>query len=260
MKTKKKTPTKSNKKSVVKKSKKTTQKPSKNKTTKKKVVKKTVNKKIVKSKKPKATQKPFVTMVKFRIIGYGSEIAWMELDKDQFNYWREIFDKADDQYDAKRELIDHVRSDGNPDYGNKGYLGRYYDWNAEFEEYPFYQGSIIQLELYSGEDLIETIELPLEDKSISKIHFDGFIDKTKKQKKYSKGTVFAKTEDRGEYCIGEFEIEEGEEFSINNLTISVENIQGYQYVSMVEYDDMSLMYESADDPYNKDFDAWIVWS
>jgi len=204
-----------------------------------------------------------ITRFKFKINGYGSELAWAELDEDQFKYWRSKYDNAEDEYDANSELISHVRHGEGPEYGEPGYLGEYYNWHEDFEEYPFYEGSTIEIDLYGGKDgteFIECIELPLTDKKINKSFFNGFIDKTPSKKKFKGGTVFAKTEDRGEYCIGEMELsEEDGDFSLEKFELSNEKVQGYQYVSMISYNDLTLDYEPADDPYNKDFNCWIIW-
>lgn len=204
-----------------------------------------------------------ITKFKFKINGYGSELAWAELDEDQFKYWRSKYDNAEDEYDAQSELINHVRHGEGPQYGEPGYLGEYYNWHEDFEEYPFYEGSTVEIDLYGGKDgteFIECIELPLTDKKINKSFFNGFIDKTPSKKKFKGGTVFAKTEDRGEYCIGEMELsEEDGDFSLENFELSIEKVQGYQYVSMISYNDLILDYEKADDPDNKGFDCWIIW-
>jgi hypothetical protein len=187
-------------------------------------------------------------------------LAWKDLTKEQFKYWRKIYDKADDDYEAQRKVIDHLRHEKDPEYGKPGWLGDYRNNFEDFEEYPFYENSTLELELYSGDEFIEEIKIPLTDKRMKKYFYDGFVDKTEEKDKYTKGTVFAKTEDRGGYCIGEFELPEDEEFSISKFEISVENIQGFKYVSRLDYDDNFIDYEVYPDNYNKDFDAWIVWS
>jgi hypothetical protein len=228
----------------------------------KKVAKKPVkNTKSTKSKKAKEeVEKPKITKFKYSISGYGSELATMDLDEGQFKYWRGVYDKAEDDYEAKKELINHLRHNEGPEYGEEGYLGDYRNDFQDFEEYPFYEGSTLKLELFSGDEFIEEIEIPLTDKRIKKTSYDGFVDKTKKKKKYTKGTVFAKTEDRGGYCIGEYELQEEEEFSLNDIEISIETIQGFKYVSRLDYNDNFIENEVYPDNYNKGFEAWIVWS
>lgn len=227
-----------------------------------KVSKKSPKKSKSKTENSVKQEKDKITRIKFKIIGYGSEIAWAELDEDQFRYWRAKYDNAEDEYDANSELIKHVRHGEGPEYGEPGYLGEYYNWLEDFEEYPFYEGSTIEIDLYGGEDgteFIKCIELPLTDKKINKSFFNGFIDKTSSKKKFKSGIVFAKTEDRGEYYIGEMEISEEDSFSLDKIELSIEKIQGYQYVSSIRYDDMMLDYEVSNDPYNKDFNCWIIW-
>ena len=217
--------------------------------------------KVAKPKKAKdEVEKPKITRFKYSIDGYGSELAWMNLNEDQFKYWRGVYDKAEDDYDAKRELINHLRHDEGPEYRDEGYLGDYRNNFDDFNEYPFYEGSTLKVELFSGDEFIEVIEIPLNDERIKKTFYDGFVDKTINKKKYTKGTVFAKTEDRGGYCIGEYELQDEEAFSLKDFEISVETIQGFKYVSKLDYNDNFLDNEVYPDNYNKHFDAWIVWS
>jgi hypothetical protein len=140
-------------------------------------------------------------------------------------------------------------------------LGDYRNDFTDFEEYAFYsERSTLKLELFSGDKPVEEIEIPLTDKRIRKKFWDGFVDKTEEKKKYTKGTVFAKTEDRGGYCMGEYELGEDEEFSLDNFEICVEKIQGFSYVERLDYNDNFIDNDVYPDNYNKDFDAWIVWS
>jgi hypothetical protein len=216
-----------------------------------------------KEKPKKVDIKKKVKLIKFKIVGSGSELAWMKLNKEQLRFWSKVYKDACDEYSANRELINHVRHGCEPLNDEVGYLGEYYNWQGEFEEYPYYDRSSLVLELYVGKDesdLIETIEISLDDKILKKSFYDGFVQETTKKNKYTKGTVFAKTEDRGEYCIGEIDISDEEnDFSIGNFVISVEKIQRYQYVTMIKYNNLLLDFEKANDPYNKDFDGWIVW-
>ncbi len=204
-----------------------------------------------------------VTLFKFRIVGMGSELAWMELDKEQITYWRNVYSQSEMEIEAQSELIEHIRHGMSPLENEEGYLGEYYNWNDEFEEYPMYDGSKLIIDLYSGENgdaFLETIEVSLDDERLSKSFFDGYTQTTSERKSFTKGTVFAKTEDRGEYCIGQLDISnDGNEFSLHHFNLSVEKIQGCQYVSMLEYNEELLDYVSASDPHNKDFNAWIIW-
>ena len=219
--------------------------------------KKTPTKTVTKTVSKKTT----ATMFKFKIIGSGSELAWMKLDKEQLKYWRKIYKNTEDEYNAQRELVDHIRHSNDPQYDELGYIGEYYNWGDEFEEYPYYSGSKLVIELYSGSKFLETIELPVEDERIKKSFINGYIQNTAEKNNYKKGTVFAKTEDRGEYCICEMDISEEENnFSLDNFHIYVKKIQGYQYVSFIEYNNLMLDCEPANDPHNKDFDAWIIWT
>jgi hypothetical protein len=210
----------------------------------------------------KEEKKATVTLFKFKIIGYGSELAWIKLNKVQLKYWREVY-KSQIEYSAKKELVDHIRHGNVPQHEEPGYVGEYYNWDDEFEEYPFYKDSCLEIELFGdreGKVFLETIVVPLVDKRLKKSFFDGFVQATNERNMYKTGTLFAKTEDRGEYCIGEMDISEEEnDFSLDNFVVSVEKIQGYQYVSMLEYNNLNLDYENANDPDNKDFDAWFIW-
>lgn len=214
-----------------------------------------------KTSKPKVSKtKLKITRFKFSISGYGSELAWQDLDKKQFKYWRKVYDKSEDEYDAQRQLIDHLRHEKDPKWGEPGFLGFYASDFDEINEYPFYEGSKLKVELFSGDDFVEEIEIDLTDNRIQKSFFDGYIEKTEEKDKYTSGVVFVKTEDRGGYCIGEWDLQDDEEFSLEKFEVSVETIQGYQYVSRLDYDDNFIENEVYPDNYNKDFDAWIIWS
>ncbi|MBM3429076.1 MAG: hypothetical protein FJX95_09880 [Bacteroidetes bacterium] len=204
-----------------------------------------------------------ITFFKFRIVGMGSELAWMELDRTQLKYWSSLYKDAVEISQAQQELVNHIRFGSAPEENEKGYLGEYYNWDDEFEEYPYYEGSKLVIDLFTeknSSDCLQTIEVFLDDERIEKNFLQGYSRITIDTKDYTKGVVFAKTEDRGEYCIGELDIsEETNVFSLSNFNFYIEKIQGFQYVSMIEYNGEILDYEYASDPYNKDFNAWINW-
>ena len=204
-----------------------------------------------------------VTKFTYKITGYGSEIAWMALDKGQIKYWSKVY-KSQSKSSSQRELVDHIRHGTAPEDSKQGYIGPYYDWNDEFEEYPYFEGSKLIIELFGGKkgnEFIDKLEISLDDKKIKKSFFDGFMQTSITENTFSKGIVFARTEDEGEFCRGEREITEKEErFSIEKFYLSVEKIQGLNYVSMIEYDDIMLDFEAGNDTWNKGFDAWIIWT
>ena len=204
-----------------------------------------------------------VTKFIYKIIGYGSEIASMTLNKSQIKYWSKVY-KNQSEYSANRELVDHIRHGTTPKEIEQGYIGPYYDWNDEFEEYPYFEGSKLIIELFGGKEgneVIDKLEISLDDKKIKKSFFEGVIQTSITEKNFSKGIVFARTEDEGEFCRGEREITEKEDrFSIEKFYLSVEKIQGLNYVSMIEYDGIMLDFEAGDFTWNKGFDAWIIWT
>ena len=204
-----------------------------------------------------------VTRFSYKITGYGSEIAWMGLNKGQIKYWSKVY-KSQSEYSSQRELVDHIRHGTAPEENKQGYIGPYYDWNDEFEEYPYFEGSKLIIELFGGKErneVIDKLEISLDDKKINKSFFEGSIKTPITEKNYSKGIVFARTEDKGEFCRGEREITEKEDgFSIEKLDITVEKIQGLKYVSMIQYDGIMLDCEAGNDTWNKGFDAWIIWT
>ena len=214
-------------------------------------------------KKPTTVLGRNVTRFTYKITGYGSEIAWVGLNKGQIKYWGKVY-KSQSESSSQRELVDHIRHGSAPEENKQGYIGPYYDWNDEFEEYPYFEGSKLIIELFGGKEgneVIDKLEISLDDKKIKKSFFKGFIKTSITEKVFSKGIVFARTEDEGEFCRGEREITEKEDrFSIDKFYLSVEKIQGLNYVSMIEYDEIMLDCEVGNDTWNKGFDAWIIWT
>ena len=195
--------------------------------------------------------------IKYYIYGYGGEHCISSLDETQLAFWKKKY--KEEPYEASQELQDHV---WNSDWGAEvppTHFGKWYDNdNCLHEERAYYsQSSRLCVEVYKGDDQIEEFEIEVTDKSLKKHFHDEFVPNKKKEK--GNAYLWCRSSDRGMYCYGETELEEGEVFDKSKLSISVGKVFNEQIVTDICYDDMELDNQGCYDSTGKGFDAEIIF-
>ncbi len=193
--------------------------------------------------------------LKYYVYGYGGEHCIASLDKTQIDYWKKKY--KEDSYDASQELQDHVWNADWDDEVPPTHFGKWYDNdNCMHEEKVYYsESSRLCIQVYKGDDQIEDFEIEVTDKSLKKHFHEEFVPKKTKGTAY----LWCRSSDRGMYCYGETELEEGEVFDRSKLSISVGKVFNEQIVTDINYDGMELDNEGCYDSTGKGFDADIIF-
>lgn len=237
----------------------------------KKVIKKAVKKVVKKTPKkvvPKKTKKEIVKTtdesttpvqysIKFHVYGYGKENCVQELNDVQKKYWKKKFDE--DEYEACDELKDHVWDFDYTEDPADTHFGKWYDQDSILhdEKASYSQSSILNVTVLRNGEEVETIEIPVTDKKLKKSFSDEFVPNKKKNK--GKAYLYTGSTDRGIYCDGSFDLEEGDVFDKSKLSINVGKIFNDEFVWDVCYDQECLMDEGCSDSIGKGFDCELFF-
>jgi hypothetical protein len=202
-----------------------------------------------------------INRAQFYIVGNGSELSKLKLNKSQDNYWRIVFDS---DADANERLAAHLRSKSNSDFEliqfeDVGYLGAYYNPEWKLKEFPMLHSSKFIVDLYFNEKLIRSEEYLISRKQFkvqeSKIKF---LDEVSSDKQ---SIAFAKTMDRGNYFLGKIKLAAPvSTFDKSKIVFFIDDIDGTEYIVGINYQDRKLRVTSSDGmSFNRGFGAKIFW-
>lgn len=195
--------------------------------------------------------------IKYHIYGYGSENCVDQLDEKQLKYWKKKY--KEDAYDAEQELKDHV---WDYDYSSEipeTHFGKWHDISGivHEEKVSYSESSKLNIEVYKNDELIDTIEISVTDKKIEKKFRDEFVPNKKAHK--GKAYIYCRSVDRGLYCYGETQLDDGVVFDLSKISLNVGKIFNDQFVMDIIYDGDYLEDEGCYDSTGKSFDAEIIF-
>jgi hypothetical protein len=185
--------------------------------------------------KPEPTKSKY--KIKFYIYGYGAENCIEELNETQIKYWKNKFKK--DSYEAGEELQNHV---WDYDYVSDipdTHFGKWYDQDGVLhaEKAYYSDSSRLRIDVYKDGEYLEEYEIPVTDDKIKKSFYDEFVIDKKNKKQYKgRAFLYCNSSDRGGYCEGEYELNEGEVFNISKIELMVGKVFDSNFVWDVVYD------------------------
>ena len=203
---------------------------------------------------------PSKYMIKFYIYGYGAENCIEELNETQIKYWKKRY--KEDSYEADQELQDHV---WNYDYESEipdTHFGKWYDQDGVLhaEKAYYSDSSRLKISVYKDGEYLLEYEIPVTSRKIKKKFYDEFVVKAKDKKQYKgKAFLYCNSSDRGGYCDGTYELNEGEVFDISKIELSVGKVFNSKFVWDVIYDGEYLEDEGCLDSTGKGFDSKIYF-